>query len=177
MIKIPLKVFKERVHRAQELMIDGGVHALQITSRENYHYFSGDVRNVARILIPQDSEPILIVFIEEAEFAKENTWIEDIRTWRSPQELMATFLGAFKDLDLKDKVVGFDVHSVPGFLLHKFQKLNPNIKLVENDEIVMQLRYFKDKYELERMKKASSVALLGMEAAIDSVNQVLWRLR
>lgn len=169
MDKIPLNVFKERVKKAQELMIKAGVQAMQITSRENYYYFSGDIRNVARILIPQDSEPIIIVFEEEAEFAGENTWIKDIRSWNSPQELMATFLGALKDLNLKDKVVGFDVHSVPGFLLHKFQKLNPDIKLVENDEIAMQLRYFKDKYELERMKYASEVAMIGMEAAVDAV--------
>ena len=62
MDKIPLNVFKERVKKAQELMIKAGVQAMQITSRENYYYFSGDVRNVARILIPQDSEPIIIVF-------------------------------------------------------------------------------------------------------------------
>ena len=167
--KIPLNVFKERVRRVQELMGDADVQAMQITSRENYYYFSGDVRNVARILLPHDSEPILIVFEEEAEFARENTWIKDIRSWNSPQELMTTFLGALKELDLKNKVVGFDVHSVPGFLLHKFQKLNPDIKMVENDEIAMQLRYFKDNYELERMKGASKVAMIGMDAAMDAV--------
>ncbi|MGZ7117223.1 MAG: hypothetical protein ACXVHS_07230 [Methanobacterium sp.] len=41
----------------------------------------------------------------------------------------------------------FDVHSVPGFLLHKFQKHNPDIKMMENDEIEIQLRYYKDKYD------------------------------
>ena len=35
---------------------------------------------------------------------------------------MVTFLGALQDLNLKDKVVGFDVHSVPDFT-HKFQNL------------------------------------------------------
>ncbi len=169
MNKIPLKVFQKRTRRAQELMSEAGVQAMQITSRENYHYFSGDIRNVARILLPQDSEPILIVFQEEAEFARENTWIKDIRSWNSPQELMGIFLGSLKELNLKDKVVGFDVHSVPGFLLHKFQKLNPDIQMVENDEIAMPLRYFKDKYELERMKNASKVASIGMDAALKAV--------
>ncbi|MGZ7108119.1 MAG: hypothetical protein ACXVHS_09695 [Methanobacterium sp.] len=82
---------------------------------------------------------------------------------------MATFMGALRELDLKDKVIGFDVHSVPGFLLHKFQKLNPDIKMVENDEIAIQLRYYKDKYELEMMKQASKVAMIGMNAAMDAV--------
>lgn len=166
---IPMKVFKERTRQAQDLMAEAGVQAMQITGRENYHYFSGDVRNVARILLPQDGEPILIVFEEEADFARSSTWIEDIRGWNTPQELMGTFLGALKELDLKDKVVGFDVHSVPGFLLHKFLKLNPDIKMVENDEIAMQLRYFKDKYEMERMKNAAEVAALGMGAAMNAV--------
>jgi len=33
MDKIPLNVFKERVKKAQELMIKAGVQAMQITSR------------------------------------------------------------------------------------------------------------------------------------------------
>lgn len=169
MDKIPLKVFKKRTRKAQDLMADAGVDALQITGQENYYYFSGDVRNVARILLPAETEPILIVFKEEVEFARSNTWIDDVRGWSTPQELMGIFLGAMKDLDLKEKVVGFDVHSVPGFLLHKFLKLNPNIKMVENDEIAMQLRYYKDKYELARMKNAAEVAYQGMLSAENAI--------
>jgi len=116
---------------------------MQLTGRENYHYLSGDVRNVARMLLPAEADPILIVFYTEVEFARERSWVKDIRGWSTPAELMKTFLGAMKDLGLKDKKVGFDVHTVPAFLLHKFETLNPKIDLVENEEVTMRLRYYK----------------------------------
>lgn len=169
MKKIPLKVFEDRTRLAQDLMGEAGVDALQITGRENYYYFSGDVSSVARILLPQKGEPILIVFETEMEFARSRTWIEDIRGWNTPSQLMGTFLSALKELGLKDKVVGFDVHSVPAFLFKKFLKLNPDIKTVENDEITMQLRYFKDKYEFERMQNAAKITSQGMRAAVEAL--------
>jgi Xaa-Pro dipeptidase len=169
MMDIPLDVFAERARKAREIMAEVGVDAMQLTGRENYHYLSGDVRNVARMLLPLEADPILIVFYTEAEFARQRTWVQDIRGWSTPAELMKTFLGALKDLGLKDKVVGFDVHTVPAFLLHKFQTLNPNIKLVENEEVTMRLRYYKDDYELERMREAARVADIGLKAGLEAV--------
>jgi Xaa-Pro dipeptidase len=169
MMDIPLDVFAERARKAREIMAEVGVDAMQLTGRENYHYLSGDVRNVARMLLPLEADPILIVFYTEAEFARQRTWVQDIRGWSTPAELMKTFLGALKDLGLKDKVVGFDVHTVPAFLLHKFETLNPNIKLVENEEVTMRLRYYKDDYELERMREAARVADIGLKAGLEAV--------
>src|SRR5659263_659904 len=158
---VPLKVFEDRAARAKEVMAELGVDAMQLTGRENYHYLSGDVRNVARMLLPAEADPILIVFYTEVEFARERSWVKDVRGWSTPAELMKTFLGAMKDLGLKDKVVGFDVH--------KFETLNPKIDLVENEEVTMRLRYFKDDYELERMRAAARVAEKGIEAALAAI--------
>jgi Xaa-Pro aminopeptidase len=58
---------------------------------------------------------------------------------------------------------------VPGFLLHKFENMNPNIKLVENEEVTMRLRYYKDDYELDRMRSAARVAEAGMRAALEAI--------
>lgn len=166
---VPLEVFEDRANRARQVMEELGVDGMQLTGRENYHYLSGDVRNVARMLLPVEADPILIVFYTEVEFARERSWVKDVRGWSTPAELMKTFLGAMKDLGLKDKVVGFDVHTVPAFLLHKFETLNPKIQLVENEEVTMRLRYFKDDYELERMRSAARVAEKGIAAALDAI--------
>jgi len=166
---VPLEVFEKRAGKAREIMAELGVDAMQLTGRENYHYLSGDVRNVARMLLPLEADPIVIVFYTEVEFARERTWVKDIRGWKNPGELMKTFLGALKDLGLRDKTLGFDVHTVPAFLFHKFESLNPNIKVVENEEVTMRLRYYKDDYELERMREAARVAGLGLEAGLRAV--------
>ncbi len=61
--------FENRRKKAQELMVKNEVAALQVTSRENYFYLTGDIRSVARLFLPQEGEPTIIVFDEEVEAA------------------------------------------------------------------------------------------------------------
>jgi len=62
--------FEVRRKKTQASMVQKGVSALQVTSRENYYYLTGDVRNVARLFLPQEGEPTIIVFDEEVELAQ-----------------------------------------------------------------------------------------------------------
>jgi Xaa-Pro aminopeptidase len=164
-----MDIFEGRRQRAQELMAERDVAALHVTSRENYFYLTGDARNVARIFLPQKGEPTVIVFDEETESAKKATGIEDVRGWRSPQDLMRTFFSITKEYDLREKKVGFCVHSTPAFLLYRVQKLNPKMTVVESEEILMPLRYAKDQTEIDLMRKAAEVADKSLEAAISAV--------
>ena len=66
--------FEARRKRAQQLMVEQEVAALQVTSRENYYYLTGDVRSVARLFLPQEGDPTIIVFDEEVEAAVEGFW-------------------------------------------------------------------------------------------------------
>ena len=45
--------FENRRKKAQEIMAKQEVAALQVTSRENYYYLTGDVRTVARLFLPK----------------------------------------------------------------------------------------------------------------------------
>jgi Xaa-Pro dipeptidase len=161
--------FENRRKKAQQEMHKKNVVALQVTSRENYFYLTGDIRNVARLFLPQEGEPTIIVFEEEAEPAKEVTGISDVRGWRNPAELMKTFFQVVKEHDAGDKKVGFCVHSNPGFLVYKFLKSNPKMQVIENEEILMPLRFVKDSEELAAMKRAAQAADKGIAAAIENV--------
>jgi Xaa-Pro dipeptidase len=163
-------VFELRRKRAQERMVQHNIAALQLTSRENYFYLTGDLRNVARMFLPQKGEPTVIVFAEEVESARQATGIEDVRGWRSPQELMRTFFSVVDEHGVRDKRVGFCVHSNPGFLVYKFLKSNPKMTVIENEEILMPLRYIKDPAEVDLMRRAAAVADKGLEAAISAVS-------
>jgi Xaa-Pro dipeptidase len=150
-------------------MVQQEVAALQVTSRENYFYLTGDVRNVARLFLPQEGEPTIIVFDEEAEAAAKASGIKDVRGWRTPVQLMQNFFQLVKQHDVAEKKMGFCTHSNPGFLVYKFLKSNPKMKVIENEEILMPLRYAKDSEEIETMKKAAEVASKGVTAAIAAV--------
>jgi Xaa-Pro aminopeptidase len=150
-------------------MAQNDVAALHITSRENYFYLTGDIRSVARVFLPQKGEPTVIVFDEEVESAKKATGIEDVRGWRSPQDLMRTFFSITKEHDLVEKRVGFCTHSTPAFLLRRVQQLNPRMTVIESEEILMPLRYVKYPTEIDLMRKAAEVADKGLKAAISAV--------
>lgn len=164
-----MNVFEGRRQIAQKSMVEKGVAALQVTSRENYFYLTGDSRSVARLFLPQTGEPTVIVFDEEVDDAKRITGISDVRGWRTPAQLMQTFFEVAKESNATDKKVGFCTHSNPGFLIYKFLKSNPKMTVIENEEILMPLRYVKGDEELLCMKRAAEAADKGIAAAIDAV--------
>lgn len=163
--------FENRRRKAQVIMSEKSVAALQVTSRENYYYLTGDVRNVARMFLPQQGEPTIIVFDEEVEAAKTASGVQDVRGWRTPAQLMQNFFQVVKEHEVSDKKVGFCAHSNPGFLVYKFLKSNPKMQVIENEEVLMPLRYVKDREELAAMKRAAEAADKGMAAALDAVKK------
>jgi Xaa-Pro dipeptidase len=164
-----MEPFETRRRKAQAIMAEKDIAALQVTSRENYFYLTGDVRNVARLFLPQQGEPTIIVFDEEVEPARQASGIQDVRGWRTPAQLMQNFFQLVKQHGVADKKVGFCVHSNPGFLVYKFLRSNPRMTVIENEEVLMPLRYVKDIDELAAMKRAAEAADKGMEAAIAAV--------
>lgn len=161
--------FEDRRRAAQRIMAEKSVEFLQVTSRENYFYLTGDMRSVARLFLPQAGEPTVIVFEEEVEAARIGTAISDVRGWRTPAQLMQTFFQVVKEHNAADKKVGFCVHSNPGFLVYKFLRSNPKMTVIENEEVLMPLRYVKDEEELLAMRRAAEVADKGIAAARESI--------
>ncbi|HLN45981.1 MAG TPA: Xaa-Pro peptidase family protein [Candidatus Sulfotelmatobacter sp.] len=164
-----MEPFESRRKKVQAIMKEKNVAALQVTSRENYYYLTGDMRNVARLFLPQEGEPSIIVFDEEVEPARQASGIQDVRGWRTPAQLMQNFFQLVKQHSILDKKVGFCVHSNSGFLVYKFLRSNPRMTVIENEEILMPLRYVKTTDELAAMRRAAEAADKGIEAATAAI--------
>ncbi|HYA61031.1 MAG TPA: M24 family metallopeptidase [Candidatus Acidoferrum sp.] len=123
------------------------------------------------MLFYRDDDPTIIVFGPEVEQVKANTWVEDVRGWNSVQELMQNFFTSMRSHDLAKATVGFATHTAPGFEVYRFRKLNPNITMVENDDIMSNLRMIKSDEEIECMKRTAYVAEMGMRAAVESLEE------
>lgn len=166
---MPTSIFRNRAERIKRVMGEKKVDAMLIASAENYYYITGDIRRQARMLFPREGEPAIIVFADEAELVRKNTWVEDVRGWRNVQELAKHFFDVMREKKLSEATVGFDTHAAPGFEVFKFRKWNPKINMVENDEVMMELRIVKSSEEIEAMKKAARVADTGMKAAMETI--------
>ncbi len=157
--------YSKRKKQIQQLMEEKGVDAMLIAGVENYYYITGDYRRQARMLFYRDADPTIIVFQPEVEQVRAHTWVDDVRGWSSVNELMGHFFGAMRGHELQKATVGFDTHTAPGFEVYRFIKLNPDITMAENDDVMLELRMVKSADEIERMRKTAHVAEAGMEAA------------
>ncbi len=92
-----------------------------------------------------------------------------MRGWSSVNELMRHFHDAMHVHDLQKATVGFDTHTAPGFEVYRFRKLNPDITMTENDDVMLELRMVKSADEIKRMRKTARVAETGMNAAASAL--------
>jgi Xaa-Pro aminopeptidase len=163
--------YRLRAQQIQSIMEQKRIDAMLTAGVENYYYITGDYRKQARMLFYRDDDPTIIVFEPEVEQVKANTWVQDVRGWNSVQELMQHFFTSMRSHDLTKATIGFDTHTAPGFEVYRFRKLNPGITLVENDDVMSELRMVKSAEEIERMRKTARVAEVGMKAAMESLEE------
>lgn len=87
----PVSEFQERLARAQRLMTEDGLDALLITTEAEFRYFTGFLSQFWQsptrpwfLLVPANGRPTAVVpGIGHPPVAE--TWIDDIRSWTSPQ--------------------------------------------------------------------------------------------
>ncbi|WP_456478865.1 M24 family metallopeptidase [Geoglobus ahangari] len=166
-MSVPRSVYRKRIRRAQEQMESAGIDAFLALSLENYRYFTGDVRKQPRMFIPANDEPFVIVFESEIEEAERKTGLE-AKGYRALHEMIGHVVSFLNSLDTETPTVAVEMEfSTPAFLLERFRMANPHVEVVDAKQIVAPLRKFKDRYELDFMRKAGKLADIAMEKALE----------
>ena len=87
----PPQEFADRTKRAQSRMLEAGIDAVLLTTEAELRYFSGYLTQFWQsptrpwfMIIPATGKPIAVIPAIGAT-CMGRTWIEDIRTWSSPQ--------------------------------------------------------------------------------------------
>jgi len=62
-----MKINRERINKAQELMREQGMVGIMIMTRDDYQYFFSETRVQPRAIIPAFGEPIFICFKADPE--------------------------------------------------------------------------------------------------------------
>ncbi|MFO7935983.1 MAG: Xaa-Pro peptidase family protein [Bacteroidales bacterium] len=170
-----VKVNQKRIARAQELMKKEGMIGLMIMNHDDYVYFFGDLRVQPRAIIPASGPPILIGFRAEEDEIREQVDNNEIRVFSHIGEQISNVKQVFQSLfegpppgmqHQERPRVGMQMwFHTPAFLVDLFRKVNKQVELVPSDPVMDALRMVKDEEEIEKMKKAQSIAAKGMDRA------------
>ena len=176
--------FEKRTLKAQRLMQQHGLDALLLTTETNVRYFTGFLTRFWEsptrpwyLIIPLKGKPIAVIpSIGKA--LMNQTWVEDIRTWPSPDlnddgiSLLSDTLNEIA----KNKNIGIPSGSETYVRMPQadLKELSQNIKLTSDFDIVKKLRMTKTNEEISKIENACRIAAEAFrrvpEIAFENVN-------
>lgn len=169
-----MQINDERIRRAQSLMARQGMIGLMIMTHDDYRYFFGELRAQPRAIIPVVGPPILIAFAAEEPELRQAPGDARVTVFSHIGGQMSDVRKALRALMPPDFVpppagrprVGMQLwFNTPAFLVDLFRKLNRDMELVSSDPVMDELRMVKEAAELELMRQAQTIAVLGMDRA------------
>ena len=176
--------FEERTLKAQKLMQHHELDALLLTTETNVRYFTGFLTRFWEsptrpwyLIIPSKGKPIAVIpAIGEALMSK--TWIEDIRTWPSPnlKDDGISLLSDTLEQIAKNKKIGIPsgIETYVRMPQTDLKKLSQNVTLTTDFDIVKKLRMTKTNEEIDKIKNACRIAADAFrrvpEIAFENVN-------
>ncbi|MFO7852170.1 MAG: M24 family metallopeptidase [Bacteroidota bacterium] len=170
-----IKINHERIKKAQELMKKENMLGLMIMNHDDYIYFFGDLRVQPRAIIPASGPPVLVGFRAEEDELREQVKNHEITLFSHVGEQISNIKEVFQNLfegappgmsHRENPKVGMQMwFHTPAFLVDLFRKVNKQVELVPSDPVMDELRMVKDEEEIDKMKKAQSIAAKGMDTA------------
>jgi Xaa-Pro dipeptidase len=161
-----------RAKKLQKVLIRRGLSAMVVSSTADMLYFAGipiqSFERFAALVVPADGEPSLILPALEAEKAREQSSIKDVKSYTDeagPDKLIKATLSKLG--------LGVGTTGVESLLPFRFYQLLskavPRSSIVDATVAVMELRLTKDAEELSTMKKAGKIVEAGILAGIDAI--------
>ena len=166
-MSFPPSEYRTRVDRAQAMMVSAGLDALLLTTEPDVRYFSGFLTRFWEsptrpwfLIVPATGDPIAVIPTIGAALMAQ-TWIVDIRTWRSPDyddDGVGLLVGALKGFSAIGLPDGPETHvRMP---LSDFKRLERQLgSPLRGDGGIMQaLRMVKSPAEIAKIATACQVA-------------------
>lgn len=163
----------ERLNNLSKLREDLKLDALVLTTPGNLFYFSGFRTTLYTrfngLVIAADAEPALITSYIDEQLAKKHiwgpVWVTDVRIHGPIQraDVVPLYLDALKPALKGARRIGVDAVSLA--LAREIEAALPGIELVEISPRLAEIRMRKDPDEIEKIRRASEIALECLEGA------------
>jgi len=167
------KVFEKRNNKIKEIMQKKGIDVVVALSFENVFYSTGAyimtqkvLRDRLEIAVFSEKDPIFIVCGIEEKTAREESWIEDIRTYiefaESPIQMLSDVL---KELGYQKGKIAIEKHVLSTYHFLELNKVLPDIQLIEGQPIFDEIMMIKEEYEIETLREAAKITRKAADAA------------
>ena len=153
--------FEERI---RSLPKRTDVDAIVAMSPENFAYISqAYIITVEMIrprqafaIVPREGEPVVLICSIEESLTREESWIEDIRTYTEyvdyPVDSLASVL---RDMGLDKGKVGMDLQYLPQVDWVRLTEILPDLEIIDTTEEVAKLRAIKTDKEIAMLEFAT----------------------
>lgn len=164
--------FQARTNRAQDLMRKHGISALLLTTEQEVRYFTGYLTRFWEspsrpwfLIVPLSGKPVAVIPSIGAALMGQ-TWIDDIRTWTSPDLVddgNSLLAEALRELSPSDAVIGLpDGHEthvrMPLADLERLKGAVGQRQFAGDKGITRRLRMVKSPAEIAKVENACAIA-------------------
>ncbi len=164
--------YQDRRQRCGQLMKAEGLDALLLTKPANMFYLTGDGRLCAYALITQDGKVALGVPSTDVEDVKSLAHFDHIMGFEDEVGMIHSIAHHFDHFGIRQGVVGLEytflTQSMMGMLTHPHAKPE-KVTVKDGTPVMSALRLVKEPEEIERLRAAARVAVMGMAAAVKVV--------
>ena len=191
--------FEDRAERARKLMTRAKLDGMMLTAEANMEYLSGFTSQFPAaspsrpwyFVFPQVGKPVGVIPTTGAENWRRTSWVEDVRTWRSPNP-------ENEGLDILKEVIGgvrrrygrfgFELGpetrlGMPVADLLRLKRMVRPFDMVDCSTVMRELRLIKSAAEIARMRRVCRIvcdafdALPGMVEPGDTERDVMRKFK
>ena len=168
-MSFPASEFEARTAKAQALMADRGFDALLLSTEPEVRYFTGYLTRFWEsptrpwfVIVPRAGKPVAVIPAIGAPLMARG-WVDDIRTWRSPDlsdDGVSLLIATLQECVGKDGTVampmGHETHvRMP---LADLDAVRSAVSIVADDGLMRSLRMVKSGAEIDKIRAACAIA-------------------
>jgi Xaa-Pro dipeptidase len=166
---------KERIAKAQRLMIQNRIKALIIEGGTSLEYFAGiswwpSERTMVAVIPASGEIAYICPGFEEDRFRELITIGKKVYVWQEDESPYQQIIRALIDADISSGKIGIE-EELRFFIFDGIRKAGPTMEYVSGDPVTAPCRMIKSMAELALMQKATDITVAAMKVGISNLKE------
>ncbi|MHA8100049.1 M24 family metallopeptidase [Aquirufa aurantiipilula] len=174
-IPISVEERKQRIAKAQRLLVKNNMRALILDAGTSMEYFTGvkwypSERSLLAIIPDKGDLSFICPAFEEDRFSEINVISQQVRTWEEHENPFAMTIQLLKDQGIRTGKLAIEERT-RFFIFDGLRKAGPSFQLVSGDPISIPCRMIKSPTEIALMQRANDITVEAIKSGIASLKE------